>query len=188
MIGVAVAGAAYLYLKPAAVGSVSQRPVPQRTKQRVMGYAGLMLRYGVEQGVNPALIASVITVESSGNRDAKGAAGEVGLMQILPSTAMWIGKVDPEQLKDPAVNIQTGTGYLRYCVDQQAGSVAAGIASYNYGPGRVSIENGQVIAPQVVLNYARSVLGYVSEYRRLLKEYLGNFYQVAFPTEALILN
>ncbi len=147
-----------------------------RTSERVMGYSGEMLRFGAEQGVDPALIAAVITVESSGMADAVGGAGEIGLMQIMPSTGAWIGRVTAEQLRTPATNIQVGTAYIRYCVDRKGGSVPAGIAGYNYGPDRVRVQDNKVIAPESVLRYVAKVMSLVEPYRELFRAIVGDAY------------
>src|SRR5262249_54767825 len=42
-------------------------------------------------GLDPALVDAVIKVESDYRPDTIGAAGEIGLMQVLPSTARLLG-------------------------------------------------------------------------------------------------
>ncbi len=167
----AIIGGGSLYLLLAGRAPAPQ-PIPAHlltTYQRVMGYAGYMLQHGAEQRVEPALIAAVITVESSGRADAVGAAGEIGLMQILPSTAEWFGNISAQELRDPETNIQFGAAYLGYCIDRNGGNVPAGIAGYNYGPDRVRVEGNQVIVPEGVLRYMTKVLSHVEYYRQLLR-------------------
>jgi len=143
--------------------------VSDASYQRVMSYAGEMLRSGAEMGVDPALIAAMMTVESRGNPDAVGGAGEIGLMQILPTTAEWFGGISAEELRDPATNILFGAAYIGYCVDKKGGSVPAGIAGYNYGPDRVRVEDNRVIAPESVLQYVANVLSLVEPYKALFR-------------------
>ena len=54
--------------------------------------------------------------ESNFNADAVGSAGEIGIHQIKPSTAVSPGYgmkgIDPATLKDPAVNINFAADYL----------------------------------------------------------------------------
>ena len=162
-------GALYLVLSRRAAG---QQPIPAllTTYNRVMGYAGHMLYYGREQRVEPALIAAVMTVESNGRADAVGSSGEIGLMQILPSTAVWFGKITAQELRDPATNIQFGAAYLGYCIDRKGGNVPAGIAGYNGGPDSVRVEGNRVIAKRGVLQYMTKVLSHVDQYRRLFDQ------------------
>ena len=186
LIAITVAGVLYLIVKRAAA-QVPQRAVPERIANRVMDYSALLLRYGAEQGVDPALIAAVISVESAGDPNAFGSAGEVGLMQVLPSTAKWIMRVESAQLYDPATNIQTGTAYLRYCIDRKGGNVTAGICGYNYGPDRVGIVGGVIQAPESVKAYARNVMSFVEAYRAFLRARLGSFYENIFGSGEFIL-
>ncbi len=52
-------------------------------------------------------------IESGYRRDARGLDGEVGLLQVLPSTAVMLGfRGDLEALAEPATNIDLGARYL----------------------------------------------------------------------------
>jgi len=90
--------------------------------------------------VNPELVAAVINAESSWTADTLSAAGAVGLMQVLPSTAEDLarrGQVDakrypPGALAEPDVNIEYGTAYLRYLVGRYH-EVETALAAYNAG-------------------------------------------------------
>jgi len=60
-----------------------------------------------------AIVDAVMRVESGYNPQAKGDVGEVGLMQILPSTADMMGFKGPlSALSNPQTNIAYGTQYL----------------------------------------------------------------------------
>ncbi len=62
----------------------------------------------------PAEIAdAVATVESSYNARAIGGVGEIGLMQVLPSTARLLGfQGSMAELAEPDINIRYGVAYL----------------------------------------------------------------------------
>ena len=160
--------------------------VPETLTDRVLEFSGYMLRYGSADRIDPALIAAVITVESSGFPRAVSSAGAVGLMQLLPSTAKWIAGVEREALFSPDVNIKTGTVYLRYLIDRMSNNVSAALCAYNYGPTRISIVGGEIQAPEAVLQYARNVLGLVELYRQLLRFRMGAFYEAAWGRRTLI--
>ncbi len=84
-------------------------------------------------GINPPQLALEVAIQESGlNQNARGAAGEIGIFQLLPSTAAMLG-VDPT---DPAQNIQGGCRYLAMLLTQFGDPVAA-VAAYNAGPGTV---------------------------------------------------
>jgi soluble lytic murein transglycosylase-like protein len=85
-------------------------------------------------GVSPDLIRSIMGVESSGNPDASGAAGEVGLMQVMPSTAQGVDpSVTPAALWDPVTNIDIGVHYLADQLRRYGGNVAQAVSAYNAG-------------------------------------------------------
>jgi soluble lytic murein transglycosylase-like protein len=64
-------------------------------------------------GPDPALVNAVVRVESDYRADTVGAAGEIGLMQVLPATARLLGFVGSDrELAEPATNIRLGVTYL----------------------------------------------------------------------------
>ena len=101
------------------------------------------------QGVPADLAVAVAQRESSLNPAARGAAGEVGLFQLMPATAAGLG-VDPYSLSG---NIQGGVSYLRQLY-AQFGDWSQALAAYNAGPG--SVARGTV--PASTWEYVRSVL------------------------------
>lgn len=85
--------------------------------------------------LDPMLIRAMIYVESSYRPQAVSPKGAVGLMQILPETATWLGatEIKAEDLVDPSVNIDLGSEYLRYLLDRFPTESSA-LAAYNAGP------------------------------------------------------
>jgi soluble lytic murein transglycosylase-like protein len=66
-----------------------------------------------QRGLAPEIAEAVMAVESGYNPGAIGGAGEIGLMQILPSTARMLGFVGTlSDLAVPATNIHYGVIYL----------------------------------------------------------------------------
>jgi len=102
-------------------------------------------------GVDPALVAIVMLVESGGNPRAQSPSGAAGLMQVMPSTAAGIAQeravsgYSPDQLWAPETNIDFGAYYIAQQLRsfgiasdtdwQQSVELAA--AAYNGGPGSV---------------------------------------------------
>ena len=80
--------------------------------------------------------------ESSFRHDVVSSAGVVGLMQIMPSTAKWLG-VDFKLLTKPEVSISLGCYYdwrlysALKDTDTERDRLAITLASYNCGPGRM---------------------------------------------------
>ncbi|HEV2225134.1 MAG TPA: transglycosylase SLT domain-containing protein [Candidatus Acidoferrales bacterium] len=93
--------------------------------------ADLIASSAAAAGVDPALAVAVAQAESSLNQAARGAAGEIGVFQILPSTAPGVN------LSDLQTNITTGVQILRNLINQ-FGDIAQALAAYNCGPGCVA--------------------------------------------------
>jgi soluble lytic murein transglycosylase len=93
--------------------------------------------------LDPALIAAVIYAETKFD-PRTSSAGAVGLMQILPDTAIFLARrsgattFTTADLGTPAVNIAYGSYYLRYLLDQYNGSTMLALAAYNGGQANVS--------------------------------------------------
>jgi soluble lytic murein transglycosylase-like protein len=87
-------------------------------------------RYGIPAGFAHA----VVMVESSYDPAARGADGEIGLMQVKPDTARLMGfEGDEERLFHPEVNIRYGMKYLAEAKRRGGGTVCGTILKYNAG-------------------------------------------------------
>lgn len=98
-----------------------------------------------KNGLDPALVAAVIREESDFNPASESEAGAMGLMQLMPETAIWIaGKTGGDDfhiadLTDAAVNIAYGCWYLSYLLDRYGGSEMLALAAYNGGAENVDV-------------------------------------------------
>lgn len=108
--------------------------------------------------------------------DAKSPAGALGLMQLMPATAVHTAhllELPPRsnaQLLAPASNIELGSAYLRQILDRFRGNQMLATAAYNAGPARVRqwLPAQRVAADQWVetipfnetRKYVQSVLSY----------------------------
>jgi soluble lytic murein transglycosylase-like protein len=112
-----------------------------------------------ENGLDPALLTSVIQQESGFDPNATSSAGAQGLMQLMPSTAASLGVTNPY---DPAQSIAAGARYLRSDLDHVGGNVPLALAAYNAGLGAVQHFGG--IPPYAeTQNYVQQILaGYQS--------------------------
>lgn len=84
--------------------------------------------------LDPRLVASLVAVESSFNPTAISKTGAIGLGQLKPATARWLGVHDPY---DPVQNLYGVGKYLRYLLDRYQGSVQHALAAYFQGQGTI---------------------------------------------------
>lgn len=89
--------------------------------------------------VSPALVLSVIAIESAGREDAESHAGAQGLMQLIPATAERFGV---EDALDPAQNIAGGVAYLDWLIGEFGRDPLLVLAAYNSGEGAVRRAGG----------------------------------------------
>ena len=91
--------------------------------------------------VDYELLQALIAAESAFDPEAVSNKGAIGLMQVMPDTARRFG-VDSDRwssveskLKNPRMNLQLGTRYLRLLIDMFPGRLDLVLASYNAGEG-----------------------------------------------------
>ncbi len=84
--------------------------------------------------LDPKLVASLVAVESSFRPTAISSSGAIGLGQLKPATARWLGVSDPY---DPSQNLMGVAKYLRYLLDRYDGSVPHALAAYYQGQGTI---------------------------------------------------
>lgn len=94
-------------------------------------------------GFDPIFVMAVIQNESSFNTKMIGGVGEIGLMQVRPSTAKWISELykikykGEKTLFDPAVNIRLGVALMDKLRDQFDAHSRLYISAYNIGARKV---------------------------------------------------
>ncbi|WP_375658993.1 lytic transglycosylase domain-containing protein [Bartonella sp. MR30HLJHH] len=97
-------------------------------------YEFLIQKLANKYNVPVNLAHAVVKVESNYKAGIKGAAGEIGLMQIKPSTARWLGfSGSVQDLYDPATNLEYGLRYLARAYKLSGGSTCGTILKYNAG-------------------------------------------------------
>ncbi|BCH24090.1 lytic transglycosylase domain-containing protein [Mesorhizobium sp. L-8-3] len=97
-------------------------------------FHAIISRYASSYGVPVSLAHAVITVESNYRVDARGSAGEVGLMQIKPATARMMGySGSVKDLFNPETNIKYGMKYLGMAHELGGGATCQTILKYNAG-------------------------------------------------------
>jgi Transglycosylase SLT domain len=89
--------------------------------------------------IDPALIRAVIETESGWNPTAKSRKGALGLMQLIPTTAVRFGVNDAFS---PQQNVDAGVRYLKTLLQRYNGNLDLALAAYNAGEGAVDRAHG----------------------------------------------
>jgi soluble lytic murein transglycosylase-like protein len=89
--------------------------------------------------VDPALVRAVIETESGWNATAKSPKGALGLMQLIPTTAVRFGVNDAFS---PQQNVDAGVRYLKTLLERYNGNLDLALAAYNAGEGAVDRAHG----------------------------------------------
>ncbi len=88
-----------------------------------------------ERGIDPLWVLGLIKQESGFDSGALSSTGAVGLMQIMPATAVEVDStVYRLELSAHERNIRIGTGYMAYLLKRFRGNLALATAGYNAGP------------------------------------------------------
>lgn len=82
------------------------------------------------EGLDPQLLRSMAWAESGFDPAARSPRGAMGLLQVMPATAL---KYGARNLNDPAQVLAAGARYLRTLLDHYHGDVRKAVAAYNCG-------------------------------------------------------
>ena len=111
--------------------------------------------------VDPALVKAVIMAESSYNHLAVSKKGAIGLMQLMPKTAEYLGVKDSF---NPEHNINGGVKYLKQLIRQFDNNIKLALAAYNAGSRKVRKYQG--IPPiKATHYYVDKVIEYYQYYK-----------------------
>ena len=119
-------------------------------------------RAAQQHHLHPALLLAVMKAESSFNPIVVSKAGAVGLMQLIPETAMRHGV---QNLYDTNENVAGGARHLRYLLDRFHGNMRLALAAYNAGERKVD-RYKQIPPYKETRHYVQKVLSYYRDYRR----------------------
>jgi soluble lytic murein transglycosylase-like protein len=120
-----------------------------------------VIRYAREYRLSPALLLAVMKAESSFDPTVISKAGAVGLMQLIPETAIRHGV---RNLYDTRDNIGGGARHLRYLLDRFHGNIRLALAAYNAGEKKVD-RYRQIPPFKETQLYVKKVMGYYRDYR-----------------------
>lgn len=109
---------------------------PPRAPDAGSRYRALIEKEAAQAGLAPEIAEAVMAVESGYDPRAVGGVGEVGLMQILPSTARMLGFSGTlADLAVPEINIHYGVVYLAKAWRLAGGDLCTAAMKYRAGHG-----------------------------------------------------
>jgi soluble lytic murein transglycosylase-like protein len=119
---------------PPAVESLVAFPQPYRMGRAA--HLALVTREAEQQGLPVAIADAVAHVESAYNPNAVGGVGEVGLMQIRPTTAAMLGyRGAAAGLFEPETNVRYSVAYLAGAWRLTNGDLCRTLMKYRAGHG-----------------------------------------------------
>jgi soluble lytic murein transglycosylase len=144
-------------------------PVPFKGRARKIAQA--LIDVANENEMDPVFLMAVIAQESKFNPNARGSHGEIGLMQLKPTTALTVAsmrgiteaqalEVVSSSLEDPVQNIRLGAAYLARLRTSFKHRSTLYISAYNMGATRVRSHIAMGIQPRV---YSSKVLAHYVE-------------------------
>ncbi|MCP4399584.1 MAG: tetratricopeptide repeat protein [bacterium] len=150
-----------------------------------LSYPQLVSQSAKRNGIDPALVLSLMFAESAFDPEAFSPSGAIGLMQLMPATGARLAReeaqtiVSEQDYFQPPVNIALGARYLRDLSKLFDNHLPPVIAGYNAGEHRVitwwNTEQHQQDVARFISNipyketwrYVQKVLWYYREYHRI---------------------
>jgi len=119
-----------------------KNPMDDMERQKLEGFMLFFREYGDQYGFDWLAVVAQAFQESGLDHNSQSRAGAVGIMQLLPSTAEYVGFSDVTEIED---NIHAGVKYLSYLKEQyfsdpeleEVDRLAFTWAAYNAGPTKV---------------------------------------------------
>lgn len=146
-------------------------PIPSRAALTAM-----VERSAKHHRLDLDLVHALIRAESAYDPHAVSRAGAVGLMQVMPATAVDYGVSSVEALFDPGTNLDTGMRHLKRLIEKY-GSIGQAVMAYNAGEGALERSGGFVTYPEtqrythaVIVAYLRKkgIQPYTAQARQLV--------------------
>jgi soluble lytic murein transglycosylase-like protein len=124
-----------------------------RPSRRNTTYDSIITEHATSHGIRADLVRAVIQAESAFNPMARSVKGAMGLMQLMPATAIAYGVTNAY---DPVQNIRAGVAYLRSLLVRYSQNEELALAAYNAGPTAVE-KYGAVPPYRETRNYVAKI-------------------------------
>ena len=116
------------------------------------------VRFSKKYGLNPNIIRAIVKAESNWSPRAVSRKGAIGLMQLMPGTALLL-KVDPY---DPEQNMEGGVRYFAFLLNT-FNDLDLALIAYNAGPGYAErYSRGKASLYGETRQYVRSIKKYIT--------------------------
>lgn len=136
--------------------TTAHRPAPPPSPLSHLPYAGQIESAARMSKLDPALVHALVSVESGHRQDAISPKGAIGLMQLMPGTALRYGVRTPG--KSSEENLRAGTLYLRDLLNMFDNRLDLALAAYNAGEGAVAKYGNRIPPYQETRKYVPAVL------------------------------
>ncbi|MBW2609036.1 MAG: lytic transglycosylase domain-containing protein [Deltaproteobacteria bacterium] len=137
-----------------------------KTSKREHIFFPIIIKASNRYSVDPALVQAIIMAESGYNPMAVSKKGAMGLMQLMPATAVYLGVEDSF---NPEHNVNAGVRYLKKLLNQFEGDLLLAVAAYNAGSANVRKYQG--IPPyKATRYYVKKVLEYYQYYQKEIEQ------------------
>lgn len=154
-----------------AFGSFLRLPMPAPTSppplNELVDPHALIREAATKHGVPAPLVKSIMAAESNFISNVVSPKGAIGLMQLMPETAVEFG-ADP---MDPRQNVDAGVQYLHYLLgryQKHRNALTRVIAAYNAGPAMVDRYHG--VPPfRETRRYVARVLSFLRRFQKEAK-------------------
>ena len=118
----------------AAAVATPASPAPANAVSARDAFRNIARREALARGLPAEMADAVMRVESAYRADARGAAGEIGLMQVMPPTARMLGFSGTlAELAVPETNIALGVRYLAEAWRLAKGDICTAAMKYRAG-------------------------------------------------------
>ena len=124
-----------------------------RPSRRNTTFDSIITEHATSHGIRADLVRAVIQAESAFNPMARSVKGAMGLMQLMPATAIAYGVTNAY---DPVQNIRAGVAYLRSLLERYSQNEELALAAYNAGPTAVA-KYGAVPPYRETRNYVAKI-------------------------------
>lgn len=107
-----------------------------------LAYREPILNEALRNNLDPAWVFALVRQESLFMPEVKSSAGALGLMQLMPNTALLVANQAhmsfmTSNLLNPQMNVELGSIYLRHMLGDFNNNMILATAAYNAGPGNV---------------------------------------------------